>query len=96
MFNVALLVPVCSRGQNYKDLSSTPIVQHFLPSFRSHYDAAYSYTIFVGYDSTDTFYKSHINQLPDMCKYINMVIVELEGCEHKPAKAWNTLFKKVT
>jgi|UniRef100_A0A6C0EPI9 hypothetical protein len=94
MFNIALLVPVCSRGQNYKDLSSTPIVQHFLPSFIAQYDAAYSYTLFVGYDSTDTFYKSNIRKLPDMCKYINMVIVELEGCEHKPAKAWNTLFKK--
>ena len=94
MFNIALLVPVCSRGQNYENLSSTPIVQYFLPSFITQYDAAYSYTLFVGYDSTDTFYKSCINQLPDMYKSINIVIIELEGCEHKPAKAWNTLFKK--
>ena len=63
MFNIALLVPVCSRGQNYKDLSSTPIVQHFLPSFIAQYDAAYSYTLFVGYDSTDTFYKSNIKKI---------------------------------
>ena len=29
-----------------------------------------------------------------MYKSVNIVIIELEDCEHKPAKAWNTLFKK--
>jgi len=93
MNKIALLVPVCGRGQNYENLNSTPFITYLLPSFLK-YKEDYEYTFFIGYDDTDEFYTKHINNLPDMCPDINIKLVELSRCEHKPARAWNTLFKK--
>jgi len=92
--NIAILVPVCSRGQNYTNLSSTPFLKYLLPSFLKYKDDAYTYTFFIGYDNTDKFYSENIYLLPDMCNNIDMKLVELNGCEHKPAKAWNMLFNE--
>ena len=92
--NIAILVPVCSRGQNYTNLSSTPFLKYLLPSFLKYKDDAYTYTFFIGYDNTDKFYSENIYLLSDMCNNIDMKLVELNGCEHKPAKAWNMLFNE--
>ena len=93
MSKIALLVPVCSRGQNYENLSSTPFLKYLYPSFLKHRED-YNYTFFIGYDNTDAFYTEYITSLSNMCQDIDIKLVELSGCEHKPARAWNTLFKK--
>ncbi len=93
IMNIAILVPVCSRGQNYENLSSTPFLKYLYPSFLKHRED-YNYTFFIGYDDTDEFYTKHINNLLSMCQDVDIKLVELSGCEHKPARAWNTLFKK--
>jgi len=92
MINIAILVPVCSRGQNYNNLSSVPFINYLYPSFIRHREN-YNYTFYIGYDSTDEFYKNNINKLSEICKDIDINIIELNNCEHKPAKAWNILFK---
>jgi len=94
MHHIAILVPVCSRKQNYTTLSSTPFMKILYPSFMKYKDEAYRFTFFIGYDSSDDFYKQHIQNLTDMVDdTVEIKIYELEGCEHKPAKAWNILFK---
>jgi len=94
MNKIALLIPVCSRGQKYTDLSSTPFMKYLFPSFKKYEDPAYTYSFFIGYDSTDEFYNTHINNLPDLCEGYDINLIKLNGCEHKPAKAWNILFKE--
>jgi len=99
MSKIALLVPICSRGQNYIDLSSTSFFTYFYPNLIHTMENIYQYTIFLGYDSSDEFFTEEvIHMLIQMCNImnrdINVISVKLNRCEHKPAKAWNKLFKQ--
>ena len=92
MKHIAILVPVCSRKQNYTTLSSTPFMKILYPSFLKYKDDGYKFSFYIGYDSTDDFYSQHIQDLPELINE-NLQIIKLIDCEHKPAKAWNILFK---
>lgn len=92
MKHIAILVPVCSRKQNYTTLSSTPFMKILYPSFLKYKDDGYKFSFYIGYDSTDDFYCQHIQDLPELINE-NLQIIKLVDCEHKPAKAWNILFK---
>ena len=99
MSKIAILVPVCSRGQNYTDLSSTSFFTYFYSSLLHTMESGYHYKIFLGYDSSDDFFTQEIiHMLIQMCNILNRDIdvkpIKLEGCEHKPAKAWNKLFEQ--
>ena len=95
MDHVAILIPVCSRNQTYNTLSAIPFVTTFYPSFLKFKDVNYKFSFYIGYDSTDVFYKKVIYELPFVLKDgSEMKIIELNECEHKPAKAWNVLFEK--
>ena len=96
MITIALLVPVCSRRQHYNTIEETPLIQYLLPSFLKTRDIEYKYKIFLGYDSTDEYYCNNIDEIIKMCSSMwwqDIVAIKLEGCEHKPAKAWNDLFE---
>ena len=94
MVHIAILVPVCSRNQSYKTLESIPFINILYPSFVKFKDQNYEYSFYIGYDSTDEFYKQVIHDLPFTMKDgSNIKLVELKGCEHKPARAWNILFQ---
>jgi len=99
MSKIALLVPICSRGQNYIDLSSTSFFTNFYPSLIHTIENLYKYTIFLGYDSSDDFFtEEKIQMMIQMCNLmhtnINIISVKLDECEHKPARAWNKLFEQ--
>lgn len=93
MYSIALLIPVCSRGKKYKDIENTPFSSIFYPNFLKTYNPEHKYTIYIGIDSTDSFYKLHRDALQSFSRE-NIIIKTniLEGCEHKPAFAWNKLF----
>ena len=71
-------------------------MQIFYPSFLATKcnNDKYKYTIYVGIDETDKFYREYINHFSqyqsENCKIIPRI---LTGCEHKPAFAWNKLFE---
>ena len=105
MNSIALLVPVCSRNQNYKTFADTPFVKYLFPSFIRTFSVGYSsflcpqyidysYTFYIGMDETDHFYTSRVD---DFNKFygpkIDIKCVFLKDCEHKPAHAWNRLFE---
>jgi len=96
MSSIAILVPVCSRNQNYKNFKNIPFVNYLHKSLLSTIDAQHEYTIFIGIDSTDTFYVEHLGDFLFLNAPSNLVIkpIILYDCEHKPAFAWNKLFQE--
>jgi hypothetical protein len=96
MSSIAILVPVCSRNQNYKNFKDIPFVHYLHKSLLSTIDAQHEYTIFIGIDSTDTFYVEHLGDFLFLNAPANLVIkpIILYDCEHKPAFAWNKLFQE--
>lgn len=86
MVVVALLIPLCSRGQGYAELESTPFFTQFYPSFERTKSSGYTYRIYLGYDEDDEFYRQHHAQLADKFR-----VSVLTGCQHAPARAWNQL-----
>lgn len=90
MINIGILVPVCSRNQNFENINQTPLIKILLPSILNTKEDEYNYIFFIGYDNDDEFYKSQNENL----RLNNFNVFELEGCQHAPAKAWNILFEK--
>ena len=99
MHSIALLVPVCSRNQNYQTIEDIPFLKYLWPSFLKTYNPTHNYTFYIGIDNSDEFYmenyKKIYNCLENLSNYENIRIyyVILIDCEHKPAKAWNKLFE---
>lgn len=91
MVRVALLVPVCSKDQNYTSFENTCFMKNLYASWNETKSKLYEYKIFLGYDDDDTYYKNHRQ---DMEKYTDIQVVELTGCKNAPAFAWNKLFKE--
>jgi len=87
MPSIAIIIPVCSRGQDYKQIEDIPLLKVFYNSIEKTLEADFQYEIFLGYDNDDVFYKKNISQLSNLTKNI----YELEGCQHAPAWAWNKL-----
>jgi len=94
MYSIALLIPVCSRGKDYKIIDDTPFMRIFYPNFLKTYNSAYNYTIYLGIDNTDSFYVSNAMLFFFLLRdNITIKTPLLTGCEHKPAFAWNQLFE---
>ncbi len=62
MSSIAVLVPVCSRNQNYNNFNEVPFVNFLYPSLLKTIDTKHEYKIFVGVDSTDEFYTNNIGE----------------------------------
>ena len=89
MISIALLVPVCSRNQTWKDLGESHIMNVFYPNFLKTKSEGYSYVIYVGIDDDDEFFLKHSNELKDL----DMRVLVVSGCQHAPARVWNRLFE---
>lgn len=88
--HIALLVPVCSRNQHYRFIEETPFLTRLYPSFlQTSEPSPFQYTIFIGYDDDDGFYKTHAQEFKNIDPRIR--VHELAGCQHAPALAWNQL-----
>lgn len=96
MSSIAILTPVCSRNQNYKNFKNIPFVNYLHKSLLSTINSQHEYTIFIGIDSTDKFYVKHFGDFLFLNAPANLVIkpIILRDCEHKPAFAWNKLFQE--
>jgi hypothetical protein len=87
---VSILIPVCSRNQNYKSFDDIPFITKFYPSFLATKSSSITYKIYIGYDDDDMFYVENIEKF----KVITENLICLTGCQHAPAKAWNILAEK--
>ena len=86
---VSILIPVCSRNQQYLSFDNIPFMKQFYPSFLSTKSSSITYNIYIGYDDDDTFYIQNI----DKFRSITENVICLKECQHAPAKAWNELAK---
>lgn len=94
MISIALLVPVCSRNQNYKNFDETAFIKIFYNSFLNTYNPEYQYTIYIGIDITDSFYIENFNKFSELDnEKIRICAVVLRECENCPVSAWNKLFE---
>ena len=90
--NIALLVPVCSRKQTITTLEETPFARFLFSSFLKTANLQHHYTFYIGIDNTDTKYLAL--DFPSLSQEnIEIKILILKKCEHKPAFAWNQLFE---
>lgn len=89
--SLAILVPVCSRGQNYKNINDCHFFNILYPSYlktTTETDRK-NHKFFIGIDSTDDFFQKNKSQFESY----GFHVVNLTECEHKVAKAWNFMFK---
>jgi hypothetical protein len=86
---IAIMIPICSRGQNFKDFNQIPLLTTFLPNFEKTKSEKFEYNFYIGYDDDDDFYIKNQENL----EKLNMKIFELNNCQHAPAFAWNKLFE---
>jgi hypothetical protein len=85
---IALLIPVCSRSCNFSSIQQTPLHQILYPSFVRTKESQYEYVFYIGMDDDDLFYQQHKSYFISQ----GFHIVDLKGCQHAPAWAWNQLY----
>jgi hypothetical protein len=88
---IAILIPVCSRNQEYSSIDDTHLARMFIPSFLKTMDSSYRYKIYIGIDDNDVFYTNNIDNI--RFEGLDIKICVLTGCNHKPAHAWNKLLE---
>jgi hypothetical protein len=96
MVRIGLLIPMCSRNENYKSADDIPLFKYFLPSFIKTMSEGYDYKFYIGVDDNDMFYNKHVKTVEERirkCVGENVSVCLLENCNHKPAHAWNKLLK---
>jgi hypothetical protein len=84
---IGVLVPVCSRKQDWKTYEECYLHRALLPSFEETKSDGYEYVFYVGVDDDDVFFLENADKLPG-------VVVVLSDCRHAPARAWNRLFRR--
>ncbi len=92
MIKIAIMIPVCSRGQKFIEFNDSPLVTSFLPNFIKTIDDKYAFNFYIGYDDDDEFYIRNCDKLKSL--YENCKVYTLTGCQNAPAKAWNILFDR--
>ena len=86
---IALIVPLCSRKQNYQSLDDTTFIKSMIPSFEMNKSEGYEYQFYLGYDDDDIFYIDNHENL----EKLGYKVFKLSGCQNAPAFAWNKLFE---
>lgn len=84
---VAILIPVCSRNQIWETYEECYFANTAWPSLLRTMSPEYDYTIYIGIDEDDEFFKKYVNRFPGK-------VVWLENCQGAPAYAWNQLFEQ--
>lgn len=84
---IAILIPVCSRNQTWKTYEECYFANTAWPSLVNTLSPEHDYTIYIGIDEDDEFFKKHVDRFPGQ-------IVWLQNCQGAPAHAWNQLFER--
>eukprot|EP01043_Picozoa_sp_COSAG02_P059519 COSAG02_NODE_7604_length_2937_cov_3.181113_2_plen_133_part_00 len=86
---VCFLVPTTSRGRDWKKISDALIVNTLCQSIKPHQ------TIFIGFDSDDTFFSNDTRVLIDAL-FPNLIFqwVEMQPDPGNVVAVWNTLAQK--
>jgi len=87
--SIALLIPMCSRNQSWNGIEDCYFLRSFLPRFELTKSASYKYTFYLGVDDDDAFFLRHESHLTER----GFKVINLTGCQHAPAQAWNQLFE---
>ena len=83
MYSIALLIPVCSRGKKYETIENTPFSSIFYPNFLKTYNPEHKYTIYIGIDSTDNFYKLHMDEFESFSREkITIKTNKIKTCQY--------------
>lgn len=90
MINIGIIVPVCSRHQNYQSIEDIDFLKYLYPSIEKTKEKEFNYVYFIGYDDDDIFFKQYSKELSEL----GFNIYELSGCQNAPSKAWNLLAEK--
>lgn len=94
MYKIAILVPLCSRNQDWITINDCDFFKILLPSLNNTIEKnRYKYSFYIGIDDNDDFFLKNMEELEFKLSYKDKIII-LEDCNHNPAKAWNILYKQ--
>lgn len=84
---IGILIPVCSRNQNWARYEDCYLATVALPSLLATISQGYDYRFYIGVDDDDAFFQEHLSRLPG-------TPVVVENCANAPAHVWNHLCQR--
>ena len=93
MKNLAILITLCSKNQEWKELQDCDFIKAFLDGLVLTISNKYKYTIYVGYDENDTFFADRHSEIIKRFPSINLNVLP-KKCNGNPCLAWNLLLEE--
>lgn len=94
MSQIAILVTLCSKNQEWKSLHNCDFISVFLEGLYMSISKKHPYKIYIGYDENDDFFvERHAELVKRYPNYVDITVLP-KKCNGNPCKAWNLLLDK--
>jgi len=90
---IGILISLCSKKQDWKDIGDVDFIKQFLDSFIFTISGKNEYRFYLGYDENDEFFVNNIDALTKRVPKATIVVLP-KTCNGNPCEAWNVLLKK--
>ena len=90
---IAILIPLCSKKQDWKDLGDVDFFKYFLPAWIFTTSKKHTYKFYIGYDENDEFFSSRHGELQSRLPNEHIFVLP-KSCNGNPCLAWTMLYEE--
>ncbi len=90
MSKIGILIPLCSKNQDWKDLGDVDFFKYFIPSWLFAISRKHHYNFYIGYDENDEWFKERHEQLVKRASFGEIIVLP-KKCNGNPCLAWTLL-----
>jgi len=91
--NIGILIPLCSRNQDWKNVYDIDFFNSFLPFFYGSISNKYNYKFYIGIDENDKFLNDCREDIEKCLNEQDKVIILPKSLNGNPYGCWNVLLE---
>mgnify|MGYP003644371469 FL=1 len=91
---IGILIPLCSRNQDWKSVYDIDFFNNFLPFFHQSISNKYNYKFYLAIDENDKFLNDNINSIKKCLHHSDKVVFAPKSYNGNPYGIWNLLLEE--
>lgn len=94
MFNIGILIPLCSRNQKWISIFDIDFFNNFLPFFYQSISNRFKYKFYIAIDENDKFLMDNREEIEKVLHADDTLIIAPKSLNKNPYGIWNLLLEK--